>query len=66
MGLANLGSLSLLEGRTEEGLGHLRRAAGLRGEPVDPESRHSVPMLGVALEQAGLPVRAIEAMPVAK
>lgn len=66
MGLANLGSLSLLEGRTEEGLGHLRRAAGLRGEPVDPESRHSVPMLGVALEQAGLPVRAIEAMPVPK
>jgi tetratricopeptide (TPR) repeat protein len=63
MGLANLGSLSLLEGRTEAGLAQLREAAGLRGEPIDPKNRRAVPMLGAALEQAGLPVEAIGAFP---
>jgi len=63
MGLANLGSLSLLEGRTEEGLAQLREAADLRGEPIDPANRRAVPMLGAALEQAGLPVEAIHAFP---
>ncbi|MDE0884197.1 MAG: hypothetical protein OSB70_01550 [Myxococcota bacterium] len=61
MGLANLGSLALLEGKEQEGLSRLRRAARLRGEPIDPQERPAVPMLVPALEAAGLPVEAIHA-----
>ena len=55
MAQANLGAISLLEGDQESGLRLLREAARLRGEPLDPESdRVEIPMLGVALEEAGL------------
>jgi hypothetical protein len=61
MAQANLGSLSLLEGKEQEGLSRLRRAARLRGQPIDPEERLAVPMLAPALEAAGLPVEVIHA-----
>ncbi|MCS5635704.1 MAG: hypothetical protein NZ990_04245 [Myxococcota bacterium] len=55
MAQANLGAISLLEGDPEKGLRLLREAARLRGEPFDPKKdRVEIPMLGVALEQAGL------------
>ena len=55
MAQATLGAISLLEGDQESGLRLLREAARLRGEPLDPESdRVEIPMLGVALEEAGL------------
>jgi tetratricopeptide (TPR) repeat protein len=60
MAQANLGALSLLEGDPESGLRLLREAARLRGEPLDPKKdRVEIPMLGVALEQAGLGAEAL-------
>lgn len=49
---ANLGVLDLLENRVEEGRAELRRAARLRGAPLDPEDRRHVPYLKEAMARS--------------
>jgi tetratricopeptide (TPR) repeat protein len=52
--LANLGTLSLLEGDRASGLRDLRRAGELRGAPLDPADLVATPYLAVALARAGV------------
>ena len=46
---ANLGTVSVLAGRIEEGASQLERAAALRGGPLDPGDRGATPYLREAL-----------------
>jgi lysophospholipase L1-like esterase len=52
---ANLGTLSVLEGDLGIGRRALARAAGLKGEPLDPEDRALTPYLKEALERLEAP-----------
>lgn len=51
---ANLGTLDLLSGELEAGRHALRRAAALRGAPLDPADRRVTPYLKEALAQSGI------------
>lgn len=52
---ANLGALALLEGRRDEGVELLRRAASLKQRPFAAHDRALAPYLALALERAGVP-----------
>lgn len=51
---ANLATLALLEGDLERGRSGLRRAQALKGAPLDPEDRGSLPALREALARSGI------------
>ena len=52
---ANLGVVSIFQGRVEEGRAQLKEAGSIKGSPLDPNDRLRVPYLKEAIVRAGIP-----------